>query len=158
MGLVGEALFGKVQDDDINGQIETKKHQKNKTRKGFLSLMSSVFPVVFLKTSPNLLGFLFFSLSSPPGFSMLWQMRPQGGSFSQALVWNRASDRERSGGGGRRQRRRKEGRNGEKKAAEIIFTPSRPPPPTPPESITRATLLTLGRPTLFWSINAHPAP
>lgn len=72
MGLVGEALFGKVLDDDINVQITKKKKEKK--------IFEDIFQFVWL-----------LSLLTPPpphlpGFSGLWQMRPQGGSFSQALV------------------------------------------------------------------------
>lgn len=88
-----------------------------KSNKGLLSLTRCVVVLIPLKKFPNL--FCFFSL---PTFSLLWQMRPQGGSFPQSHVRARGKERERE----------------EKKSCKYHFTST-----VPLESITQATLLML---------------
>lgn len=147
----------KCRTTTLMGRLKKKTTKKQNTKRVFIPnefrlsrrLLEDVSQFVGL---PFLLSLL------PSWFFHALANEATGGQFfsgSRETEPRTESEVEAVGGG------RGEGRNGKKKkkkAAEIIFTPSRPPPPTPPESITRATLLTLGRPTLFWSINAHPAP
>lgn len=146
MGLVGEALFGKVLDNDINVQIE-----KTKQHFFFYDVRLSHFQFVWL-------SFL-LSPSSPPGFFCALANEATGGQFfsgSRVKQCRTESEVEAEGKKRRNERERKSRRDHPPHPHPRPCLPF--PVIPPPESITQATLLTLGRPTLLWSINVHPAP